>query len=379
MMKRIMTLTLAVLMLLSMASCGKKEAEPTVATTEPPVETTEATIPAPTEPEWEPGIARAAYGEVLYATLEKGAEVNILGQFKDYYVIEGEEADLLIEQRFARLDTEDPYEEWTGYAKKNTEVFDNVYGNGEAIASLNGSQKVQVIEGKGDWLYIRWDDQEGYADASKISKNRGGGGGSGSSGGGGGGAVDGTGFDFGSLSAAGETWKATLLGAYFGPEMEKAEAETETEEEAFVPGMGKVIAHDIEAYITLTLRDDEVKVTEQTEETVIIWLADEFYGTLPRWLIQMEGDEAYETWEGYVKRNAVVYEEYQMRNELESPKTNTKVTVLDELPDCYVVELEDGRIGYMELDGVSETKVSSGGGGSGSSGGGGAVWTPPAL
>lgn len=382
-MKRTIALILMAVLLLSLASCGKKGPEPTVAlTTEPATEpttapTTEPTIPAPTEPEWEPGVSRANYGEVLYTVLEKGTEVNVLGQFGDYYVIEGEEVDLLIENRFGRLDNDDSYEEWTGYAKRGTGVFDNVYLRGEAFLTLTGSQKVQVLEGKGDWLYIRVDDQEGYVDASLINKNRGGGGSGGGSGGGGG-PVDGTGFDFGSLAFTDDSWHVTLLGAYFGPKMDNVE--TTGEEENFAPGKGKILAGEVEAYITLTLRDDELKITEKTEETVTVWLADEFYGTLPRWLVRMEGDESYESWTGYCKRKSVIYEEYQMRNELQSPKVNTKVTVLDELPDCYVVELEDGAIGYMKLDDVSETKISSGGGGGSSGGGGGgSVWTPPAL
>ena len=380
-MKRTIALILAAVLLLSLASCGKKNTEPTVApTTEPTTApTTETTIPAPTEPEWEPGVARAQYGEVVYTVLEKGVEVNILGTFKDYYVIEGVEADLLIEQRFARLNADEPFEVWEGYARSNREVYDNVYRRGEPIAALKLNQKVEVLEGKGDWLYIRWDDQEGYVLESDISKNRiATGGGGGGSTGGGGGPVDGTGFDFGSLSYDSGDGKVMLLGAYFGPEMDQAE---EGEEEAFAPGMGKVLAHDIEAYIALAMRGDELKVTEYTDETVTVWLADEFYGTLPRWLVQLEGDEPYEAWTGYCKSKSVVYEEYQMRNELESPKVNTEVTVLDMLPECYVVQLEDGTIGYMKLDDVSETKVATGGGGysGGSSSGGGAVWTPAVM
>ena len=183
--------------------------------------------------------------------------------------------------------------------------------------------------------------------------------------------------------------KAEFLGAYFGPEMEKPE--DAEEEDTFTPGMGSIIAHDIEAYITLALRDDELKITEvieateateekeATEAMVTVWLTEEYYGTLPRWLVRMEGDEPYESWTGYCRYASVVYEEYQMRNELQSPTTNTEVTVLDELPDCYVVELEDGTIGYMDLEDVSETKIrySSGGGSTGSSDD--SVWTPPAL
>ena len=63
-----------------------------------------------------------------------------------------------------------------------------------------------------------------------------------------------------------------------------------------------------------------------------------------------------------------------MRNQLRQCGTNTQVKVIDELPGCYVVEI-DGVVGYMKLDQVSKTRISGGGGG----GGGGGEWTPPAM
>ena len=133
------------------------------------------------------------------------------------------------------------------------------------------------------------------------------------------------------------------------------------------------------------IRDDEAKGTEYDEETVTIWLEEERYAELPRWLLRLDADAEYESWTGYSRWNGVIYEEYQMRNELKKLSTNKQVTVLDELPDCYVVEYE-GEIGYMELDKVSEKKIvtysggsgdEGGGGGSSGGGGSGATWTPP--
>lgn len=380
-MKRLMTLTLAALLLLTLASCGKKEADPTTEPATVPMETTEATEPpAPTEPETEPGISRAAYGEAVFTTLKKGEQIEIIGQFKDYYVIAGEEIDLLVEKRFARMDGEEAYTVWKGYAKAGTKVYDNPYLRGEPVAELTGNTELNVLEGGTGWLFVQWNGGEGYMDPDQLNKWRGGGNSGGGNYSGGSAPVpnDGTDVPLSALAAEDLSAQLVLLGAYYGPEME----------EGFEAGMGTVLAENVEAYICLLLRDDEAKVLEYDEETITIYLEDGLTAKLPRWLLRLEGDAEYQSWTGYSAWNGMVYEEYQMRNELKKLHSNKQVLVLDELPDCYVVEV-DGEIGYMELDKVSQRRFSSGGGSGsggsgGSSGGGGGgsagdTWTPPAL
>lgn len=373
-MKRILAFTLAVLLLLTMAACGKEEPAPTTAPTTVPTPTQPAPTepPAPEEPEWELGISRATYGEALYTHLKKGDQVNVIGQYKDYFIISGDELDLIVEKRFVRLDSEEPFESRNGFARKNTEVYASVYMTEEPIATLKTNTQVTVLEGKGDWLYtgnwfyIEWEDGAGYVRAEQISDRRltGGGGGGGSSA-----PVDGTDVPIGSLSATSNEGEVVLLGAYYGPEME----------EPFEGGMGIVIADEVEAYICLLLKDGEAKVIEHDEEICTIYLENGLTATLPRWVLWLEGDEEYEPWTGYISGKQVVCEEYQMRNVLLNLKTNDEVLVLDELPECYVIEV-DGQIGYVPLDGVSETRIVYNGGGGGGTGGssGGDGWTPPA-
>lgn len=365
-MKKMIALTLALMLLLSLAACGKQEAEtqpategaqvPTEAPTEAPTEE-----PAPTEPETEPGIARAGYGEAVYATLDRGTEITVIGQWKDYYVISGEQVDLLVEKRVIRLDSSAPFEGWTGYARAKTLVFDNVYFEGEPVATLQLNTKVDVIEAGTGWVMIQWEEGAGYVDADSISrwpvKAGGGSGNSGSS-------------NSGAGAPAQESGDINLdLLAYFGPGKQDLE---ET---------GTILADDVRGILCITLRDDEVKVLSVGEEECQLYL-EGFTAVVPRWLLRLEGDEEYEAWTGYARAKAIVYEEYQMRNEWMKLNLNTKVTVLDELPDCYVVEIE-GQIGYMELTGVSTHKQTYSSGGSGGSsapsGGSNSTWTPPAL
>ena len=381
-MKKVIALTLTVLILLTFASCGKKaeETTPTVpATTEAPVptETIEPTIPAPTEPEWEAGFVRAGYGEAVYRTFAAGEKLKVIGQFKNYYVVEQEDVDLLVHKDMLRMEGEEAFESWNGYSKSGTEVFDNPYFRGEATATLNKNTQVIVLESNGGWAYIEWDGGKGYVKADMLSKWRisgGSGGDTGNSGSSGGGNNDGTDVPIGSLTSAEESFQPqiVLLGAYYGPEMEAD----------FEGGMATVLADKTEGYICLLVRGDEVKVTAFDENTATIWLGEEQYAEVPRWLLKLEGDEQYESWTGYSRWNGIIYEEYQMDTEKAKLSTNKQVTVLDEVNGCYVVEYE-GEIGYMEPEKVSEKKIVSNpgnGGDSGSSGGGGgSTWTPPKL
>lgn len=382
-MKKLALLTLTALLLLGMAGCSAKQEQPTqpAATTAPTVAPTteETTIPAPTEPEWEEGIARAAQAEALRKTFDQGTQVQVLGQYLDYYVVEGQEENLLVEKRFLRLDTEEPMEEKTYYAKWGALVFDNVYLRGEPIATLPTNTNLTILEGKDDWYHVSWTGGEGYMKAEQVSNYRSGGGGSGSSGGSSGGSNDGTDVDLGRLSAHGGA-TLTLLGAYYGPEQEPG----------FAPCQGTILAENVEAYLLLWNRGDSLKVTGWDETTCTIWVEDELYVTLPRYLVTLSEDEAYESWTGYSRSQAAFYQEYQMRNESKKLRINQQVTVLDELPEscysyfypgCYVVEVE-GEIGYMSIENVRPNPFSTGNSGSSggsSNGSSGSTWTPPAL
>ena len=377
-MKKVIALTLTVLILLSMASCGKKaeETTPTVEvpeTTEAtaPSETTEHTIPAPTEPEWETGFVRAGYGEAVYRIFAAGEQLKVIGKFMNYYVVEQEDVDLLVHKDMLRIEGEETFESWSGYSKSGTEVFDNAYLRGNVTETLSQNTQVTVLESNGGWAYIEWDGGKGYVKADMLSKWCVSGGSPNSDNGNSGnsGNSDGTDVPIGSLTSAEESFQPqiVLLGAYYGPEMEAD----------FEGGVATVLADKTEGYICLLVRGDEVKVTAFDENTATIWLGEEQHAEIPRWLLRLEGDANYESWTGYSKWNGVIYEEYQMNTEKTKLSTNIQVTVLDEVNGCYVVEYE-GQIGYMELDMVSQTKIVSSPN-SGNTGNPDSTWTPPKL
>lgn len=358
---------LAVLtLILSMAACAKEapaevtvlpstvSPETTEETTEATTEATteETTEPAPTEPETVPGMAKAAYGELRYGTLDQGTAVTVIGTFGDYYVIEGADADLLIEQRFLRLETEAPHSPWTGYAAWDTKVFTDAYMEGEPIASLSFNQSVSVIEAGEGWACITWGENTGYCDPDDLSASPRNGGG------GGGGAGDGSDVPMGSLSHWGGI---SQLGAYMGPEFEAME-----------PVSATVLIPDARVYLSLTVRGSELKVMTADDAVCTVWM-EGFQVTIPRSLVYLEGDDLYEQRSVYCRYGAELCGEYQLRNVLKTPPMNTALLVLDEVPGCLIVELE-GEVYYVDPDSVSDHMITGGNGG-----GNGGGWTPPAM
>ena len=372
-MKKVIALTLALMLLLTMASCGKKAEETTPVTetvpapeTSAPTEPTETTIPAPTEPEWEPGVIRAGLTEAVYTTFDAGTELNVIGQFLNYYVVEQEDVNLLIHKQMLRLEGEAPFESWAGFTKYGTEVFDNPYLRGEPIATLNTNTEVTVLESNAGWACIEWAEGKGYTAPDMLSKWKlSGSNGNGNNSNANGSTNDGTDVPVGSLTSAEESFQPEihLLGAYFGPELEAY----------FAGGKAVVLADGTEAFICLLNRGDEIRVTEHDEKTATIWLEGELFGVVPRSLVNLEGDAAFESWTGYSRHNSVIFGEYQMNTESFRLSTNKEVIVLDEVNGLYVVEYE-GQIGYMDPEKVSETKITGG-----SNTAPGSTWTPPQL
>jgi uncharacterized membrane protein YgcG len=159
-----------------------------------------------------------------------------------------------------------------------------------------------------------------------------------------------------------------------------------------VTGTGIILADGTEVILGYFDRGEEIPVVteegfaESKEGFCTIYL-DGLYAWVRENLVCMEEAEPFEEWDGYARWSAVVYDNIHL---IGTPKdklnTNTKIHVVDELENCYLVEIEEVP-GFMAKDMVSKWRYSSGssddegggGGGSGGGGVGGAEWTPPAL
>ena len=156
------------------------EALPAVA-----AEATYAPTPTPMpEPDWMPGRCRLGNWGLLWRTYQRGDEVTVLGRWNEYYIVEGEEAEVLVDMRFLRLEGEEAPGEGKGWTHGNTPVYPSGYLFGTPIVRLPLNTEVRIMDSKADWMYIEWDGGSGYVDADLISdhfivytENSGGGGG----------------------------------------------------------------------------------------------------------------------------------------------------------------------------------------------------------
>lgn len=138
-----------------------------------------------------------------------------------------------------------------------------------------------------------------------------------------------------------------------------------------VSGIAKVDKTEI---LLLTMnRGDTVELAGEFDENYYIVKLEEGFGLIEKRLVRLDGEPAYESWDGFAKSDAALYGDYLLIKEpAEELSMNDEITVLDTLGDCLVVQFGD-IIGYMLEDEISTSYIRpySGGGGGNSSGGGG--------
>ena len=384
--RKFIVIAFAVLLMtamMSLSACNRNQepavqpVQPVQAPTEAPAEipTETPTEPAPSEPVWVAGKAKANYVEAVYDTLARGTEVSVTGKFAHYYVISAEPYDLLVDERCIRLETEDAFESYVAYSRYNRPVFDSVYMRNEPVTRLTTNVKLTVLEAKDNWALVEWADGKGYMKAEDISKSwiapKSS---SDSSESGGAGPADGTDVDVNFLSTTEHQNELMLLGSYYGPKMEEKAAK------------GIVIADNTEAYITVFGFGEDVKVVASDDQNCTIYLGDGVTVQIPRYLVRLEDDPIDEIFTGFSASGAVVFKDYQGRTEHTQLKFNNEVQVLYKLPalgyegeEIYVVVV-DGETMYMHVRTISQTKrMASSGKSSAESDAPVDVWTPPML
>ena len=388
-MKKFWILLMACLLILT-AGCNKKAetAEPTAETTEAtvettlPPETTEETVPVP---QTTCGTARVENTPALLATRMRGDVVDVVGEYDDsHYVIKTDEGYGLVRKEMLRMEGEEAYETWTGYAYWHAEFYTDLSLGGEPAQKLATNTKVEVLDDLGYCYVVKVDDAVGFIKPNRISKWRfssgsssddEGGGGSGGGGGGG--------------SAGGQDGGDISLSYHGGIQLLAA-----IEQTGEVTGKATVLADGTEIILGYFKRGEELPIVteegfaESKEGFYTIYL-DGLYAWVKEPLVRMDADEeTFEEWDGYSRWHAEVYDNFLLiGTPTDKLNTNTKIRIVDELENCYMVEIEEVT-GFMAKDSLSKWRYSTGGsssdegggsGGGGGGGGGGEVWTPPVL
>lgn len=135
---------------------------------------------------------------------------------------------------------------------------------------------------------------------------------------------------------------------------------------------GTIQGIHIPAILSFPQRGDIVQVTGYPDEATATVTVGDAQGSLAKVLLRFDSEESYEAWQAYAKYNTRVFEGYTLVGEpLTTLKTNTQMTVLDDLGECYLVQIED-LTGYIAKTQASKWRIkgssSSSGSGSGGSG-----------
>lgn len=135
---------------------------------------------------------------------------------------------------------------------------------------------------------------------------------------------------------------------------------------------GTIQGIHIPAILSFPQRGDIVQVTGYPDEATATVTVGDAQGSLAKVLLRFDSDESYEAWQAYAKYNTQVFDGYTLVGEpLATLKTNTQMTVLDDLGECYLVQTEN-LTGYIAKTQASKWRIkgssSSSGSGSGGSG-----------
>lgn len=109
-------------------------------------------------------------------------EAGFIDEKEGWYGIYYEGVYGYVRQSLIRMDGEEAYTQWDGFAKYQAQMFDNYYLGGEAIAKLSSNAGVHILEDLGNCYLATSGEYTGYiakdmVSETKINYNSGGGGG----------------------------------------------------------------------------------------------------------------------------------------------------------------------------------------------------------
>ena len=294
---------------------------------------------------------------VKYTTLDRGEEYTFVSADDELVYIEKDNLVLGVKTGLIRSNNEPKFEEYDGFAKSGIGFYKD-YGLSEKIRNLSLNDKVTVIDSFDGVLYVSVNGELGSIAGGNVSE--------------------------------------TKIPTYVPPKKEEQKPESsytpsqdnrdgqdiptpsnppsssddgrdgqdislsfsyQEGEAQWLEGskLYTVLADNTPAYITRLNRGDVVDIVEIGEKETTVLIAGRL-GTIPSIFVR-DDSEMYLEWTGYATSNAPVYKEYELENRVETYKLNSKVKIIDEVGNRFVVELKDGEIGYMLKKNVSDSEI----------------------
>ena len=299
--------------------------------------------------------------DIIFAWLSLNEQVDIIGADGKYYIARVNDSKVLIDKRLIRLEHDSSYETWSGYAAKNSTLYDNYFLEGTPKTTFNLNDAITVLDDFGFCYRIEASGISGYMKVSEISKNKF------YSGGNNGGSDGGSGSDGGEIilpSFHGAGISFSRISMSFVPE----------NEDVHFPTTGKTRADNVEAYLGFINRGDIIKVIEESSPLFKVIFNGQ-QGVIRASLVRLPSQEETAPWNGYTKKNAPYYNSYHYVSDdpVGQLGANTPVLVLCEINGCYLVDLE-GAFWFIPTDQISPEKYNTNDNDNNSE-----SWTEPAL
>lgn len=145
------------------------------------------------------------------------------------------------------------------------------------------------------------------------------------------------------------------------PEATAAPETTLPETEPPLPKLeaGTIQGDNIPAILCLLKKGDLVEVAGYVDETYAMVTVGDAVGTVEKELLRFAGEGPYESWTAYARWGTALYGSYKLTGEpSETLKTNTELTILDELENCYLVQAGEDT-GYIAKKQASKWRITS--------------------
>ena len=297
-----------------------------------------------------------------YITLNRDDVIEIETDDDNYYYFNNDNILLAISKKYVRTDDEEQFESFTGFARSGSGIYTN-YDLEERIERLSLNDEVNVIDGFLGVYYVEYEGTFGYMNEDSISRSKistyvaprvteqastsDGGSSHSHHDDGGGGSSDPSPIPSVTDSEGSEVRTDELRSindCYYDIPLVSTNKLS-----------AKVLFDGANAYLTVFQRDDVVCVIDDNGDYYDIIFAGR-KAKVSKDYVRLDSDTQYEEWIGYTYDSSV-YSDYDLENKIGSFDINDQVKVIDKVKNIYVVELDDGTIGYMKFSNISEDKI----------------------